>query len=288
MPQPDEPSRLPVVVSADWLADHLDEVLVADVRWYLDGRSGRDAYLGGHLPGAVFVDVDTDLAAPASPEGGRHPLPTPEAFAVAAGALGIGDGTPVVAYDDAGGSVAARLVWMLRVLGSPAALLDGGIQAWPGDLPSGPVAPSPRPRTPVAWPADRVVDTAAVLAATGDDGQLLLDARTHGRFTGAQPAPVDARPGHIPSARSAFWQDNLGPDGRFAPPERLRERFAGLGAAGAATVTAYCGSGVTACHDLLALELAGFAGARLYPGSWSAWGQDPGLPAETGEGTAAG
>lgn len=257
MPQPEHFPGLPVVVGPEWLTEHYGEVLVADVRWYLDGRSGRDAHLGGHLPGAVFVDLDADLAAPATEEGGRHPLPDPEAFARALGALGIGDDTPVVGYDDAGGSTAARLVWMLRALGSPAAVLDGGIQAWPGVLEQGPVPTAPRHRTPAPWPAERVADTSAVRAATADGARLLLDARAHGRYTGAEPSPVDVRPGHIPGARSAAWQDNLGPDGRFAAPERLRERFAGLGAAEAGSVTAYCGSGVTACHDLLALEHAG-------------------------------
>ncbi|MBB6173605.1 thiosulfate/3-mercaptopyruvate sulfurtransferase [Nocardiopsis mwathae] len=284
--QEPDPAHPPVLVPAAWLARNIDAVRVADVRFYLDGRSGRDAYLGGHLPGAVFADVDTDLAAPPTPEGGRHPLPDPDAFAAALGRLGIGDDTPVVAYDDAGGSTAARLVWMLRVLGSPAALLDGGIQAWTGHLETGPVTAEPRPRTPRPWPADRVVDTAAVRAETTDPSRLLLDARVHGRYTGEEPAPVDARPGHIPGARSAAWPDNLAEDGRFAAPERLRERFAALGADTAASVTAYCGSGVTACHDLLALEHAGFTGARLYPGSWSAWGADADLPVETGEGGA--
>lgn len=273
----------PVVVTADWLRAHADQVVLADVRWYLDGRSGRQAYAEGHLPGAVFVDVDTDLAAPASPEGGRHPLPDPADFAAALSALGIGDDTAVVAYDDAGGSTAARLVWMLRVLGSRAALLDGGLQAWPGPLEPGEATPAPRRRTPVPWPADRVVDTATVRAQLGDPARLLLDARTAGRFTGAAPAPVDPRPGHIPGARNAAWQDNLDGTGRFAAPEALRARFSALGADTAATVTVYCGSGVTACHDLLALEHAGFTGARLYPGSWSAWGADASLPAQTGD-----
>ncbi|CAM3811433.1 sulfurtransferase [Nocardiopsis rhodophaea] len=282
--QQHDPAHLPVVVTASWLARNIDAVRVADVRFYLDGRSGRDAYLGGHLPGAVFADVDTDLAAPPTTGGGRHPLPTPGDFAAALGRLGIGDDTPVVAYDDAGGSMAARLVWMLRVLGGSAALLDGGIQAWTGALETGAVTPEPRPRTPRPWPADRVVDTATVRSATADPSQLLLDARVHGRYTGAEPAPVDARAGHIPGARSAAWPDNLAEDGHFAAPERLRERFAALGADTATTVTAYCGSGVTACHDLLALEHAGFTGARLYPGAWSAWAADGELPVETGDG----
>lgn len=279
MPQ----EHLPVAVSPDWLLAHPDEASVVDCRWYLDGRSGRDAYLGGHLPGAVFADVDADLAAPASAEGGRHPLPAPEDFAAALGRLGIGDDTAVVAYDDAGGSVAARLVWMLRVLGTPAALLDGGLQAWSGPLESGPRTPEPAHRTPRDWPADRIADTAELRARLADPAHLVLDARTHGRYTGAAPAPVDPRAGHIPGARSAAWQDNLAEDGRLAPAGELRERFAALGADSARTITAYCGSGVTACHDLLALERAGYTGARLYPGSWSAWGADPALPLETGD-----
>lgn len=273
----------PVIVTADWLRAHADEVILADVRWYLDGRSGRQAYRDGHLPGAVFVDVDTDLAAPPSPAGGRHPLPDPADFAAALSRLGIGDDSVVVAYDDAGGSTAARLVWMLRVLGTRAALLDGGLQAWPGPLETGDVTAEPRTRTPVPWPADRVVDTDTVRQELGEPGRLLLDARTFGRFTGEQPAPVDARSGHIPGARSASWQDNLDDTGRFAPPDVLQARFRALGVDTATSVTVYCGSGVTACHDLLALEHAGFPDARLYPGSWSAWGADESLPVQTGE-----
>lgn len=275
-------SDLPIAVDSAWLAEHLGEVAVVDTRWYLDGRSGRDAYLGGHLPGAVHADVDTDLAAPATAEGGRHPLPPPEDFAAALSRLGVGDTTPVVAYDDAGGSVAARLVWMLRAIGSSAAVLDGGIQAWDGPIEQGGTTPPPRPRSPRAWPADRIADLDHVRAAGSDAATLLVDARAHARYTGEAPASVDARPGHIPGARSAEWQGNLDSEGRFAAPEVLRARFSALGADTAASITAYCGSGVTACHDLLALERAGFTGARLYPGSWSAWGGDDSLPAETG------
>ncbi|WP_159941503.1 MULTISPECIES: sulfurtransferase [unclassified Nocardiopsis] len=278
-----EPLTLPVAVSADWLRAHRDQVVLVDSRWYLDGRSGRDAHRSGHLPGAVFTDLDADLAAPASPEGGRHPLPGPDAFARTLGRLGIGDDSRVVVYDDAGGSVAARLVWMLRVLGTPAAFLDGGLRAWDGPLEEGEVTPEPVHRTPVPWPGDRVADTEQVRARTGDPAHLLLDARVHGRYTGEQPAPADARPGHIPGARGAEWVRNLDGDGFLASPENLRERFAALGADSAATVTAYCGSGVTACHDLLALEHAGYRGARLYPGSWSRWGGDDTLPVETGD-----
>ncbi|MFW6640071.1 sulfurtransferase [Nocardiopsis algeriensis] len=278
-----EPLPLPVAVSSDWLLAHRDDVSVVDSRWYMDGRSGRDAYLAGHIPGAVFADVDTDLAAPASPEGGRHPLPSAADFARTLGRLGIGDRARVVVYDDAGGSVAARLVWMLRVLGTPAAFLDGGLQTWAGELEEGEHTPPAVHRTPQHWPADRIVHTDTVLAGTSDPRQLILDARARGRYTGEQPAPVDARPGHVPGARSAEWTGNLGPDGLLASPEALRERFAALGADGTRTVTVYCGSGVTACHDLLALEHAGHSGARLYPGSWSLWGGDDSLPVETGD-----
>lgn len=278
-----KPLTLPVAVSADWLREHRDEVVLVDSRWYLDGRSGRDAHRAGHLPGAVHADVDTDLAAPASSEGGRHPLPAPAAFADALGRLGIGDESTVVVYDDAGGSVAARLVWMLRVLGTPAAFLDGGVQAWKGPWEEGEVTPRPAHRTPEPWPEDLVVHTDTVRAEVGDPARLLIDARAHGRYTGEEPAPVDARPGHVPGARSAQWTGNLDEDGFLASPRVLRARFASLGADSAASITAYCGSGVTACHDLLALEHAGYPRARLYPGSWSRWGGDDSLPAETGE-----
>ena len=274
---------LPVAISADRLRAHRDEVVLVDSRWYLDGRSGRDAYLGGHIPGAVHTDVDTDLAAPASADGGRHPLPEPADFAETLARLGIGDHARVVVYDDAGGSVAARLVWMLRVLGTPAAFLDGGIQAWSGELEKGEVTTEPVHRAPLPWPTDRFVDTEELRSELSDPDRLLLDARVHGRFTGSKPAPVDARAGHIPGARSAEWPANLGEDGLLAAPEVLRERFAALGADSVRTITAYCGSGVTACHDLLALEHAGFTRTRLYPGSWSRWGGDETLPLETGD-----
>lgn len=279
----DQTLSLPVAVSAAWLRDHRDEVVLVDSRWYLDGRSGREAHLNGHIPGAVHADVDTDLAAPSSDEGGRHPLPAAADFARTLGRLGIGDRSSVVVYDDANGSVAARLVWMLRVLGTPAAFLDGGLQTWTGDLEKGEVSTEPAHRTALPWPADRIVGTEALQKELADPDQLLLDARVHGRYTGEAPAPVDARAGHIPGARSAEWPANLAPDGLLAAPEVLRERFAALGADSARTVTAYCGSGVTACHDLLALEHAGFGQTRLYPGSWSRWGGDDSLPLETGD-----
>ncbi len=262
------------LVDAGWLAAHLDGVRLVDVRWYLDGRSGRVAYLGGHLPGAVWLDVDTDLSEPASAAAGRHPLATPEHFAVALGRVGIGAGTPVVAYDDAGGSHAARLWWMLHVLGEPAAVLDGGLGAWSGPLSTDvePVTPVDRPARP--WPAHRLV-TADEVAATD---AVIFDARTAVRFAHGDDA-IDPRPGHIPGAVSAPWAANLDEAGRFRPAAELRARFA---AAAARPAVAYCGSGVTACHNLLAMELAGITDTALYPGSFSHWGADPERPVETG------
>jgi thiosulfate/3-mercaptopyruvate sulfurtransferase len=268
------------VVSADWLADHLDEVVVADVRWYLDGRSGREAFAAGHLPGAVFFDLDTDLSGPASVEGGRHPLPAPERFAAALGRLGIGADTPVVAYDDAGGSIAARLWWLRHLLGEPTAVLDGGLAAWTGGLTTDPVEPVAVERVARPWPDERLVDADAVDTLRSDPAARVLDARAAGRYRG-EPNPADPRPGHIPGAVSAPWAGNLDEDtGRFRSPAALRDRFVALGA-GDVEVVAYCGSGVTACHDLLALELAGLGErTRLFPGSWSAWAADPARPVE--------
>jgi len=265
------------LISAEWLAEHLDDVRVVDVRWYLDGRSGRAAYDSGHLPGAVWLDVDADLSAPATVVDGRHPLPTPERFAAALARAGIAEGTPVVAYDDDGGSKAARLWWMLRVLGEPAAVLDGGLAAWDGPLTGDEPAYPPVPRPARPWPTDRFVSADDLLG----DGRPLYDARTAERYAHGDPA-VDPRPGHVPGAISAPWGENLGADGRFRPPAELRERFA------AATngAIAYCGSGVTACHDLLAMHLAGIENTALYTGSWSQWGADPSRPIETGAVTA--
>lgn len=262
------------LVSGDWLAAHLDEVRVVDVRWYLDGRSGRAAYRAGHLPGAVWLDVDTDLSGWASAAAGRHPLPRPEHFAGALGRVGIAPGTPVVAYDDLGGSVAARLWWMLHVLGEPAAVLDGGLGAWPGELDTDPPDVTPVERAPRPWPANRFADADAVAAT----GAAVFDARTAARYAAGDPA-IDPRAGHIPGALSAPWADNLGPDGRFKGADELREIYRDAVTRGA---IAYCGSGVTSCHDLLAMELAGIGGTALYAGSWSQWGGDPSRPAREG------
>ena len=267
---------IPAVVDIEWLETHQAEVIVADVRWYLDGRSGLEAYSAGHIPGAVFIDLDTDLAGPAGATTGRHPLPEPEAFAAAMGDRGIGDAATVVAYDDAGGTIAARLVWMLRVLGRGAALLDGGLQAWKGDLEHGAPAPAPERFTAQPWPSDRL---AGIDDAT-DRHQLVVDARDPARYRGEQE-PIDPRAGHIPGAVNLPCRDQLSADGRFLPVEQLRARFEDAGVKGDGVIS-YCGSGVTACHNLLAMEYAGVGRGRLYPGSWSQYSSYPDRPAETG------
>jgi len=268
------------LVDVDWLASHLGEVVVADVRWYLDGRSGREAYDGGHLPGSVFVDLDADLSDPPGPAG-RHPLPSPEAFAAAMGRLGIGDGMPVVAYDDMGGIVASRLWWMLDVLGEHSAVLDGGIDGWSGPLSTDTVVPDPARFTARPWPRERFVDADEVDVLRARPNVLVLDARSAERYEGG-PNPIDSRFGHIPGARNAPCGGNL-EDGHMRPASVLRERYEHLGAHQVERVVAYCGSGVSACHDLLALELAGFEDTALYVGSWSEWGADPSRPVGVGD-----
>ncbi len=270
------------VVDANWLQDWRGEpgVVVADVRWYLDGHSGRAAYELGHIPGAVFVDPNTHLAAPPSPATGRHPLPTPEDFAAALGALGIGDDDIVIAYDDAGGSIAARLVWMLRTIGHDAALLDGGLAAWAGPLETASAERPPVRFAAVDWPADRLAGIDEVARTP-----LVFDARAPERYLGDME-PIDPRAGHIPGARNVPFGANLDPaTGRFLPAEQLRARFVAEGAGEGTDVVAYCGSGITACHNLLALELAGLGPGRLYPGSWSQWSSDPARPAKKGHET---
>ncbi len=264
------------VVGIDWVRAHPDGLVLADVRAYLDGRSGREAYHRGHLPGAIFVDLDQDLAAPPTAADGRHPLPDPAVFAGRMAALGVGAGDTVVAYDDAGGVMAARLVWMLRSLGHDAALLDGGLTAYDGELETA-VPERVAAHFPVRpWPADRL----ATLPDATSGSFVVLDARQPERFRG-ETEPIDPRAGHIPGARNVSCRENVGPDGRFLPPDRLRERFTAAGVTDGADVVSYCGSGVTACHNLLALEHAGFAPGRLYPGSWSQYSHTD-RPAATG------
>ncbi len=276
------------LVGTDWLAARLGraDVRVVDVRWYLDpARRGRDAYVSGHIPGAVFMDVDADLAAPGGRRGGpigRHPWPSAEQVARVASAAGIGPGVTVVAYDDQAGATAARLWYVLRAYGhDDVAVLDGGIVKWSAEgrpLVSGvetaaraTFAPQPR----AGW----VVGKDEMRRA--DPDRLVLDARAPQRYRG-DSEPIDPRAGHVPGARNAPFTGNLteGAVPVFLPAGALRTRYTALGAAEREPVV-YCGSGVTACHDLLALAAAGLSG-RLYAGSWSEWSSDPDLPVATG------
>jgi thiosulfate/3-mercaptopyruvate sulfurtransferase len=269
-------------VDAAWLGAHRDDVVLADVRWYLDGRSGRAAYEAGHLPGARFVDLDADLSAPVKGgPAGRHPLPEPDAFAAAMGRVGIGDGTTVIAYDDSGGGTAGRLVWMLRALGQPAALLDGGLASMPDELEAGPTpSVTPASFTARGWPADALV-TADELTAHIAAGGIALDARSAERFRGENEV-VDPRAGHIPGAASAPWTAALDGSGRFRSGADLRDHFGALGAGPDAAVVCYCGSGVSACADILAVEAAGLPRPRLFVASWSGWSADPDRPVAVG------
>jgi thiosulfate/3-mercaptopyruvate sulfurtransferase len=283
------------VIDQAWLATHLPEVVLADVRWYLGGPPGREAYDRGHLPGAVYVDLDEVLAAPPDPREGRHPLPDPERFAAAIGAVGIGDHDTVIAYDDVGGVIAARLVWMLRALGREAALLDGGLRAWSGPLQIASVVRSPASFSPRPWPADRIasIEDVALIAARGNGtgggagpggrDPILLDARARVRYAGG-PDPVDPRSGHIPGARSLPAPELTTAAGRIPDATELRSRFEQVGIGASTAVVAYCGSGVAACYHLLALERAGLGPGRLYPGSWSQWSRDPARAIETDAG----
>jgi thiosulfate/3-mercaptopyruvate sulfurtransferase len=270
----------PPVVSIEWWSANTQNVVLADVRWYLDGRSGREAFRAGHLPGARFVDLDRWLAGPSHPDHGRHPLPDPEVFAEGMRRLGLGPSSTVVAYDDAGGVIAARLVWMLRATGHDASLLDGGLLAWPGPVVSGDdeeAAPSGT-FAATGWPHELLASIDEVTA----ESALLLDARNADRYRGDHD-PVDPRPGHVPGARNLPCRGNLDPDGTFLPVPDLRRRFEAAGVRAGDEVISYCGSGVTACHNLLAMEHAGLRAGRLFVGSWSQYSRTD-LPVATGEG----
>lgn len=253
--------------------------VLLDVRWKLGDPHGHEHYLAAHIPGAVYADMNTQLASHGRPEDGRHPLPTEADFAATVRAWGINAGDTVVIYDDAGSAAAARAWWLLGYAGlANIYLLDGGLAAWrAAHLPLGEGEEENEPGDAVVhFGAKATIDSDGAAAWDG----ILLDARAGERFRG-ESEPIDPRAGHIPGAVSAPTSENLAADAHFLPAEELRARFAALGVGQGAEVAVYCGSGVTAAHQIAALEIAGFT-AALYPGSWSAWSNQAGRPVATG------
>ena len=261
-----------MLVSAEELAGKLERVRV------VDARPGLAGYAAGHVAGAVPVDLDRDLSGPSDcPErGGRHPLPSPEAFGALLGRLGIGPDTEVVVYDEAGGALAAaRLWWMLRAIGHErVSILDGGLQAAQASglpIEREPTRLGPGPPYPVRGFALPTVSIDEVRARAGEASSIVLDVREPARWRG-EVEPIDPVPGHIPGSVNLFFGENLGPDGRFLSPDALAAKYRAIfGEVPAEQVIVHCGSGVTACHTLFALDLAGLSGAALYVGSWSEW-----------------
>lgn len=283
------PEVFTTLVSAEQLRAHLNDPRwrIIDVRHDLaDPAAGPRAYAAGHIPGAAFAHTDDDLSGPKTGRNGRHPLPARAEIVQAFRRWGVDDDTQVVAYDAHGGNFAVRLWWLARWLGHErVALLDGG---WPRWLAATGLAstdvPSPSPgrftERPSTVPLASADDVARNLAARD---RLVLDARTPERYRGEQE-PIDPVAGHIPGARNRPWQHNLEADQTFKSPQALRREFeAALGAAPADRVIHQCGSGITACHNVLAMEIAGLPGSVLYAGSWSEWIADPARPVATGD-----
>jgi thiosulfate/3-mercaptopyruvate sulfurtransferase len=280
------------LIGVDELSASLDQVLLLDVRFDLARpAAGREAYLDAHIPGAPYRHLDEDLSAPLGSSqacsGGRHPLPTREELALRAGCWGVRPGQPVVVYDAQGGMFAARLWWLLRWLGhDQVRVLDGGWPAW--QRAAGPSASGDEPAVPAALgapyplsaePGMRTLDADALAAQLGRCA--LLDARAPERFRG-DIEPLDPVAGHIPGAQNRPFMLNLDAQGCFLPAQALRTAYAPWVADGAGQVVHQCGSGVTACHNLLAMEVAGLSGSALYPGSWSEWCRDPARPVARG------
>ncbi|MDO5662107.1 MAG: sulfurtransferase [Brachybacterium sp.] len=284
---PSTTAQLPPVIDVGELeslqVEYDDALRIVDIRWALDGSKGVQDHLAGHVPGAVYVDLETALAAAGSPTAGRHPLPDPLKFARAMRHAGIGDDTVTVAYDDTDGSQASRLVWLLRATGMRAALLDGGLTAWTArhgveQLASGPVSVRPAEFTARPWMSDAI----AGIDEVDPERASILDARVHERFTG-ETEPIDPRAGHIPGAVNVPFTENVDEDGQFLSKKKLRKRFQAAGLERSDDIIVYCGSGITATHSLLALERAGFSRARLFPGSWSQWSSDRRRRVATGD-----
>lgn len=253
-----------------------------DVRWRLDRPDGRPDFLAGHIPGAVYVDLDTQLARHGEPQDGRHPLPPVEQLQADARSWGIDAGDTVVVYDDLKNLSAARAWWLLRYAGvADVRLLDGALSAWrDAGLPLETGEPPSRALGAVTLTYGALPTLTIDEAAGFPDAGVLLDARAGERYRG-EVEPIDPRAGHIPGARSAPTTENVDADGRFLPPARLRARFAALGVEPGVSVATYCGSGVTAAHEVVALALAGFD-AALFAGSWSQWANHPERPVATG------
>lgn len=276
-----------LLIGARELAAHLDAPgwRVLDCRYDLaDPAFGGRAYAQAHVPRALFLDLERDLSGQKSGRNGRHPLPERDAFAARLGVLGVDQTHQVVAYDDAGGMFAARLWWMLRWLGHDrVAVLDGGLQAWlSAGLAVTEEAASEAPTQFVPRQGSRPVEVSEVAARLDSPNSLLIDARSPDRFRGENEV-LDPVGGHIPGARNRYFRDNIGADLRFKAAAALRTDFAALlGATDPAEVIHQCGSGVTACHNILAMEIAGLCGSRLYAGSWSEWCADPSRPVATG------
>lgn len=274
------------LVDTATLAAHLDDPswVVCDCRSTLsDPGAGLRAYAEGHIPGARYLHLDHDLSGPKTPDTGRHPLPDPQHLAETLGKAGVDRNVQLVGYDDAGGAYAARLWWLARWLGHErVAVLDGGWQRWVKEgRPVSTQAPNPVPRafgSPLVNSETWVSTTEVLEIVRGRKRNLLLDARGPARYRGEEET-IDPVAGHIPGAVNLPYAGNVAEDGRFLNPEALRRRFEQvLGDVRPEQVVCMCGSGVTACHNLLAMEVAGFKGARLYAGSWSEWIRDPARP----------
>jgi thiosulfate/3-mercaptopyruvate sulfurtransferase len=276
------------MITVTELLPHLDDPswAIADCRFDLTApEKGQEVYLEAHIPGAVYAHLERDLSGPPTGSNGRHPLPPPGILASVFSRWGIGPGVQVVAYDADNGSMAARLWWCLRYLGHNAvAVLDGGIAAWraaAGPLKGGEERRLPRPFRPDTR-SEKLVTAEDVLDILRTLSALVIDSRAPERYRGDEE-PIDPVAGHIPGARNRPWQENVDPEGKMRPPEVLRREFdLLLGGRPPDQAVFYCGSGVTACHNLLAMEHAGLRGARLYAGSWSEWCSDASRPVATG------
>jgi thiosulfate/3-mercaptopyruvate sulfurtransferase len=284
--------QLQALISAPQLLEALGQgadLIVLDTQFDLQNtRAGREAYLAGHIPGAHYAHLERDLSAPPTGQNGRHPLPEFSTWRQTAACWGIHPASRVVIYDAHGGMFAARARWMILQLGcTDVAVLDGGLQAWQAiggpiqqSLPTAPPQPTPQ-FSPHAW--HRIIQAPELLPAL--DQLFVLDARAPERYRG-DIEPLDSVAGHIPGAHNRFFKANLTPEGRFKPAQQLRAEFEGLlGDASPQAVVHQCGSGVTACHNWLAMEVAGLEGSRLYPGSWSEWCSNPERPVAIGQQT---